>query len=191
MRPNDIQDGKWNSGFLRFARRTNSPILPVYIKARNSSLFYSASAIYKPLSALLLVQEMFAQRAHTISIRMGEMIPNDSLRRTEFTLRAQVRMIKKHIYQVGRGKPGVFNTEKSIAHPQPRQRIKTALKQAKVLGSTRDVCEAGGTEFLAFNVDPDFSNCIDGLVCAELDRLKPAKRKRYIENQNHSLRVRG
>lgn len=138
MRPNGIRDGKWNSGFLRFARRTNSPLLPVYIKARNSSLFYGASALYKPLSALLLVQEMFAQRAHNINLRIGEMIPNDSLRQARFALRTQVRMVKKHVYRVGRGKTGVFTTEKFIAHPQPRQRIKAELKAAELLGATRD-----------------------------------------------------
>ncbi|MEN8166990.1 MAG: GNAT family N-acetyltransferase, partial [Pseudomonadota bacterium] len=44
-----------------------------------------------------------------------------------------------------------------------------------------DICEPGGAQFLAFNVDPDFSNCIDGLICVDLARLKPAKRKRYLE----------
>ena len=101
---NGVRDSKRNSGFLRFARRTNSSLLPVYIKARNSFLFYTTSAVYKPLSALLLVQEMFARKTRTISIRIGEMIPNDSLRRPEFALRTQVKVIKKHVYQVGRSK---------------------------------------------------------------------------------------
>ncbi|MEN8168000.1 MAG: 1-acyl-sn-glycerol-3-phosphate acyltransferase, partial [Pseudomonadota bacterium] len=138
MRPNGVRDGKWNSGFLRFARRTHSPLLPVYIKARNSSLFYGASALYKPLSALLLVQEMFAQRARTIGIRVGEIIPNDGLRRPEIALRTQVRMIKRHVYRVGRGKSGVFITERAIAHPQSRQQVKAELNQAQKLGATRD-----------------------------------------------------
>lgn len=47
-------------------------------------------------------------------------------------------MIKKHIYLIGRGKPGVFTTEKSIAHPQQRQELKAELKAAKVFGSTQD-----------------------------------------------------
>jgi hypothetical protein len=45
-----------------------------------------------------------------------------------------------------------------------------------------DVCDSGGAQFLAFNVDPDFSNCIDGLVCVELAQLKASKRRRYIED---------
>jgi len=44
-----------------------------------------------------------------------------------------------------------------------------------------DLCEPGGVRFLAFNVDPDFANCVDGLVVVDLTTLKDAKRKRYIE----------
>jgi len=43
-----------------------------------------------------------------------------------------------------------------------------------------DVCEHDGVQFAGFNVDPDFSNCIDGLVIVDLVRLKPKKRERYI-----------
>lgn len=44
-----------------------------------------------------------------------------------------------------------------------------------------DLCEPGGVSFLDFNVDPDFNNCIDGLVIVDINKLKPKKRKRYIE----------
>lgn len=40
--------------------------------------------------------------------------------------------------------------------------------------------EEGGFQLLAFSVDPDFSDCIDGLFLADLSQLKPAKRKRYF-----------
>lgn len=43
-----------------------------------------------------------------------------------------------------------------------------------------ELCEAGGAQFLAFNVDPDFGYCIDGLVWVELDKIKPKKRERYL-----------
>ncbi|RXJ68972.1 GNAT family N-acetyltransferase [Halarcobacter ebronensis] len=43
-----------------------------------------------------------------------------------------------------------------------------------------DVCEDGGVKFLAFNVDPDFSNCIDGMILVDVSTLKASARKRYI-----------
>ena len=45
-----------------------------------------------------------------------------------------------------------------------------------------ELCPPGGVRFLDFNVDRDFGNCVDGLVVVDIEQLKPAKRKRYIED---------
>ncbi|HHD56898.1 MAG TPA: GNAT family N-acetyltransferase [Desulfobulbaceae bacterium] len=42
------------------------------------------------------------------------------------------------------------------------------------------LCRPGGVQFIDFNVDPDFNNCVDGLVVVDLHRLKKKKRLRYI-----------
>ena len=44
-----------------------------------------------------------------------------------------------------------------------------------------DLCEPGGARFLAFGVDPDFSDSVDGLIEVDLQRVQPKKRKRYLE----------
>ena len=49
-----------------------------------------------------------------------------------------------------------------------------------------ELCELGGVQFAAFNIDPDFNDCIDGLVRIDLQQLKPAKRQRYIKAVDHS-----
>jgi len=43
------------------------------------------------------------------------------------------------------------------------------------------LCEEGGVSFSAFNIDPDFNDCVDGLVVVDLDKLLPKKRQRYID----------
>lgn len=43
-----------------------------------------------------------------------------------------------------------------------------------------ELCEPGGVSFAAFNVDPDFADCIDGLVLVDLSKMKAARRKRYL-----------
>lgn len=43
-----------------------------------------------------------------------------------------------------------------------------------------ELCEEGGVQFVDFNVDPDFSDCIDGFVLVDLDFLKDSKRRRYL-----------
>ena len=66
-----VSDGRWRRGFLRFARATKTPVLPVRIEARNSALFYGASALFKPAGTALLAREMFARRARRIALRIG------------------------------------------------------------------------------------------------------------------------
>lgn len=66
-----VTDGRWRRGFLRFARSSGAPVLPVRIEARNSALFYGASALFKPAGTALLAREMFARRARRIALRIG------------------------------------------------------------------------------------------------------------------------
>lgn len=42
-----------------------------------------------------------------------------------------------------------------------------------------ELTEKGGTEFLGFNIDPMFNDCIDGLVVVDVTKITPQKRKRY------------
>ncbi|WAR43220.1 lysophospholipid acyltransferase family protein [Methylomonas rapida] len=45
-----------------------------------------------------------------------------------------------------------------------------------------ELCVEKGCHFIDFNVDPDFNNCIDGLIMVEIDKIAPKKRLRYIES---------
>jgi len=49
-----------------------------------------------------------------------------------------------------------------------------------------ELCEPGGTRFLDFSLDPAFGNCVDGLVLVDVQKLKPAKRQRYVERGSPS-----
>jgi len=43
-----------------------------------------------------------------------------------------------------------------------------------------DICEEGGVKFLGFNVDTDFSDCVDGFILVNVKKIKQSARKRYI-----------
>ena len=43
-----------------------------------------------------------------------------------------------------------------------------------------DLCEPEGVRFLGFGTDPAFANCVDGLICLDLEHLKSSKRERYL-----------
>ena len=138
LKPNGIRDGKWHSGFLRFATQANAPILPVHIDGRNSVWFYSASMLYKPLATMLLVKEMFKQKQKTISIRIGEQIPYDSFSNLALELPAKVKLFKKHLYRLAKDKPALFKTQSAIAHPEDRKILKKAIESCQLLGETAD-----------------------------------------------------
>ena len=53
-----------------------------------------------------------------------------------------------------------------------------------------ELCEPQGVRFLAFNVDPDFANCVDGLIMLDMNHIKEKKRARYMPKR-HAARLLG
>ena len=45
-----------------------------------------------------------------------------------------------------------------------------------------EITEDGGVKFLGFNVDKSFSDCVDGLILLEVEKIKDSAKQRYIEN---------
>jgi putative hemolysin len=136
--PQGIRDGKWQAGFLHFARKTNAPILPIFVSAKNSLLFYSASMIFKPLATALLAHEMFNKHSSEIKFRVGEVIPHHSLESNQLSDKPLIKRLKKHLYKIGQGKKPIFVTEKTIAHPENSSILNQELNTAQLIGSTRD-----------------------------------------------------
>jgi putative hemolysin len=139
LRPQGIRDTRWQSGFLRIAKQAKSPILPVFIDAKNSPLFYGLSMIYKPLASMLLVKEMFKHKRQHLPMRVGEIIPYESYSNNKITRNQHVALFKKHLYKIGQGKHGVFKTQTAIAPAENRTELQHALKNTcENLGETSD-----------------------------------------------------
>jgi hypothetical protein len=58
------------------------------------------------------------------------------------------------------------------------QKIPVLFKQYAAL------YEDGGYQLLAFSVDSEFGNCVDGLFMADLSTMKASKRARYLESSH-------
>lgn len=173
-RATGVKDGVWRPGFLHFARKTGAPLLPVFINAKNSFLFYSASMLFKPLGTVLLAHEMFKKHSAIIRFRIGEPIAPSSLDCTELSDRALVKRIKKHVYKLARkksrGSHPNFETVRTIAHPESRQSLQKELSMAQLLGKTRD--NNGIYLFDAF---------ADSAVMREIGRLRELSFRRVGE----------
>lgn len=138
LAPQGVRDTKWRGGFLRIAKQANAPILPMFVDAKNSPLFYTASLIYRPLATLLLAQEMFKHRKKHFPIRVGEMIPPSAYTGLKMTPVSQVKLFKRHLYRIGMDRPGIFATQSAIAMPEDRKVLSTAINACELLGETSD-----------------------------------------------------
>jgi len=133
-----VKDGVWHKGVLYFAQKHQAPILPIYIKAKNSLLFYLISGLSKRLSILFLPREIFNKRSKNISMNIGEQIPARAFNSLLIKRQTQIKLLKKHLYLLGKNKGGIFLTERNIILPVNRKKIKKELQLAKILGSTID-----------------------------------------------------
>lgn len=159
--PRGVRDGRWHSGFLHAARRTNAPLLPVHVRGRNSSRFYALTSLRSDVGTLLLPGEMFRQRGRHIALRAGGPIPLAQFDRDDLATPVKLRLLRKHVYRLGRGKRGVFVGETGIARPEPRQALREELRDAESLGETAD-----GKRILLVDSHPDSA------VMREIGRLR-------------------
>ncbi len=168
-----IKDPSWNKGFLNFAKNTNAPILPIFLDAKNSKTFYTISMINKTFSTLLLSNEMFNKKSKRITIKIGEIIPNENIAPKGLDKRYLINLYKKHLYALKKRKKSYFQTQKAIAHPQKRQDLINELKSSQLIGETND-----GKKIYLY----DYTD--DSIVLKELGRLRELSFRKVGEGLN-------
>jgi len=131
-----IRDRKWLNGATKFSTKTSAPILPIFIKGRNSLLFYFSALINDKLGMLMLPGELFRHRRKAITILVGEIIPSKLFN----VLKPKVlaKLLLQHTYKLGAGKVGNFKTDKTVIHPVEQSLVEKELKESELLGSTFD-----------------------------------------------------
>lgn len=143
--PRGVRDSRWRNGFMHFAEKTASPVLPVHVNARNSIFFYALSLLAKPLSTLMLIHEMFKQANQTVRIKIGPPVPYSAFHDLPLTTAARVRLFRKHVYKIGKrrssGEACLLPQVQAIAHPEPRQQLRSEIRACERLGVTRDGME--------------------------------------------------
>jgi putative hemolysin len=158
--PKGIKDGRWKAGFIKIAERNNTPILPVLIESRNSALFYAASMIYKPLSTLMLIHEMYKQKNNTIEFITGDLIEPGNWQSLGMKRKALAQKFRKHLFGLKKNKPQ-FKTTASIAQPIQSRRLHAEIKAMTPIGETQD-----GMRIYLMDYRPD------SLLIQEIGRLR-------------------
>jgi putative hemolysin len=145
-----VRDPRWSDGFLRLARKTAAPVLPVHVGGHNSATFYGVSMLAKSLSMLLLAREMFGNQHGRVTINIGELVPAQALEVSGLEPNRVAARMRHHVYRLPRRKPPKFQTSGAIAHPEPPQAVKLALKRGEGLGATSD-----GKQIILLDAAPD------------------------------------
>ena len=128
-----ITDATWQTGAMRFAQRHKTPILPLYVSAKNSALFYGISLLSKKVSVIFLPQEMFRKKSKPIRLHIGELIPYGAF--SHLHAKAATKLVRKQTEALPQGKKGPFRTECGIVRPVERRILRRELDSALFLGS--------------------------------------------------------
>ena len=179
IRPQGVRDGKWKAGFVNLAYKTQSPVLPVYINGKNSTLFYSMSTLYKPLGTLMLVMEMFNKQDQEISFRVGKPIPVESMKTLDLPPKKIAKRMRKQVYRLSKNfKKPLFDTIENIVHPANRKSIRDELKQSEFIGATQD-----GMQIYLFDYRPNSS------VIREIGRLRELSFRQVHEGTGKAIDI--
>ncbi len=69
-----ITDKKWSNSVLRFIKKANVPVLPVYFEGNNSLLFYLLGKIHPLLRTVKLPSELLNKQKKLIKMKIGQPI---------------------------------------------------------------------------------------------------------------------
>lgn len=130
---NGVTDGKWQNGAVYFARKYEVPVLPVYVQARNSFFFYILSMINKNTSMFLLPHQLFRSRSTNIRLKIGDPIPGAVFKNETTGASTLTKLLRSHVYRIGKNRPGLLKTEKTIIHPVDKKTLKKEFADAQFL----------------------------------------------------------
>ena len=66
-----VADKQWSESILKFVKRAQVPIIPVYFKGTNSKLFHILGLIHPSLRTIKLPSELFNKKNKVVKVRMG------------------------------------------------------------------------------------------------------------------------
>lgn len=134
-----IKDVPWNKGIVRFAQKYNSPILPVYLKARNSPLFYILSSLFDRIGTFLLPHEAMNKRGKVLKATIGNVIDVKEFTSLQISAQTLTDRLREHVYSLKRNRNAVYNPEDTIINTVHPDIIKKELfSKATLLGSTKN-----------------------------------------------------
>jgi 1-acyl-sn-glycerol-3-phosphate acyltransferase len=97
-----VLEAPWQNGPAFFARKYGAPVLPAYVNAYSSLLYYIISFINTELASLFLSQAMFRKRFKSIHVKIGNVIPKEALLRKNRDVTSQTQFLRNQVLELGK-----------------------------------------------------------------------------------------
>ena len=128
-------DKPWEEGAVRFIKKANVPIVPIYFHAKNSRLFYLLAKISDTFRTAKLPSEILSQKNRVIKVRIGKSIAvKDQDEYVDLTLFSQ--FIRKKTYLLA----NPFHKKTKILS-SPKIKIKKPIKKISIQNNTASFIE--------------------------------------------------
>ncbi|MBN2126617.1 MAG: lysophospholipid acyltransferase family protein [Deltaproteobacteria bacterium] len=75
VRRGGVADPAWHTGVGKIIRKSQAPVLPVFLEGRNSNVFQLLGLVHPLLRTLMLPREMMKKNNRPVRVRVGTVIP--------------------------------------------------------------------------------------------------------------------
>ena len=109
-----IKDLIWKKSFITKSKKHERDIIPVHIKGHNTRFFYNLArlrgklGIKANIEMFYLVDEMYKQKGHHITVTFGKSIPA-SVFTKEKTDQEWAQLMREHIYKLKDNPDEIFS----------------------------------------------------------------------------------
>jgi len=129
---------RWPTDFLNLAEHTLSPLLHVHVSSDEQPLIQQARFLYRGDSLLRRVAQKVLPHAYDLKLTPGELIAAEDFKRLKLRDKFKAKLLRKQLYRFASGKSSYFKTMPGIAPPESRSDLLQELKNAELLGKTKD-----------------------------------------------------
>lgn len=168
-----IRDKAWGKGFYLFAKRAKADIVPVFISGKNSIWFYAWSKVNAAAAMLLLPRQMWCQQNKVITLKVGTPLAFSLLQQLPLDDKQKVKMLRRHVYQLGKNRKGLFVVPDPVAHPERRSDLRLAIDECEMLG-----CDTKSNRILLFETQENSP------LLREIGRLRELTFRQVGEGSN-------
>lgn len=97
---NQITDRKWIDSVIRFIKKAEVPVIPVYFSGKNSLLFYLLGKVHPLLRTAKIPSELFNKKNEQIIVRIGKPVSLKDQRKFDSTSKYG-RFLRARTYALG------------------------------------------------------------------------------------------